>query len=82
MSGLIRILLIIFLIYLVLRFLGRLLAPMMMKKMVRDAQKRFEEQFQNPYYGKEKNTEPGKTYISKKRRPDGKIEDADFEEIE
>jgi len=83
MGGLFRILFYLLIIYLILRLLGRIFAPMMMRKMMRDAQKRFEEQFNNPYYGKgESETEPGKTYISKKTKTSGKVEDADFEELD
>lgn len=54
----------------------------MVKKMVEKAQKRFEEQFQNPYYRQEPpETEPGKTYIDKKQRG-GEVEDAEFEELD
>ncbi|NPA42830.1 MAG: hypothetical protein GXO27_02220 [Chlorobi bacterium] len=83
MGTLLRILLVILIIYWLLKLLGRFLGPYMMRKMVRDAQKRFEEQFRNPYYRDEQDkTEPGKTYISRGKGNRGKVEDADFEEID
>ncbi len=75
-----RLILIILIIYLFVRLVSRILAPFMIKKMVDKAQRHFEEQFQNPYYKDEK-TEPGKTYIDKKKSA-RKVEDADFEELE
>jgi len=77
-----RFILYIIIIYLVLRILGRILAPLWINAMVRKAQKRFDEQFNNPYYRKPEDTEPGKTYITRKNPPSKHIEDADFEEID
>ncbi|NPA45784.1 MAG: hypothetical protein GXO24_01050 [Chlorobi bacterium] len=78
----IRILLYIIIIYLVFRLIGRILAPIWIHSMMKKAQKRFEEQFNNPYYGQKEKTEPGKTYITRKKPPHDNIEDADFEEID
>jgi len=85
--GLLRIILIILVVYYVFKFILRLLAPIMAKKMMEKASKNFEDQFNNPYYKKQPETKEGETYIEKKPREkqnniNNKGEYVDYEEID
>jgi hypothetical protein len=85
--GFIKTLIIIIVVYYVFKFIMRLLAPLMAKKMMEKAAKNFEQQFNNPYYKKHPETKEGETYIEKKpheRSPqkNNEGEYVDYEEID
>ena len=85
--GFLRTIIIIIIVYHVFKFIMRLLAPIMAKKMMEKASENFEKQFNNPYY-KERKTKEGEVYIDKKpkenRTPSNNDEGefVDFEEVD
>ena len=83
--ALIKILLIIFFIYYVLKFFGRLFGPLLMKKAVSKMQQKAEEHFGN--YQKKPEVREGETVIDKKPNNTQKTSDdvgdyVEFEEID
>lgn len=83
--GLIKTILIIFFIYYAFKFLARLFAPFLMKKMADKLRKKAEQRFGNQK--KEHTIKEGETIIDKKPRKANKTNDSvgdyvDFEEIE
>ena len=85
--GVLRIIIIIILVYYVFKFIMRLLAPFMARKMMEKAAENFEKQFNNPYYKRDKVKE-GETYIEKKPQEDSYLPDdgegefTDYEEVD
>ncbi len=63
--GFLRIILYFLIFYYVAKFVMRLLAPIMAKKMMDKAAQNFEKQFNNPYYKENKKVKEGETIIEK-----------------
>ncbi len=88
--GLLKTIAFIIIFYYAFKFIMRLLAPRLAKKMMEKAAKNFEEQFNNPYYREEQpDRKKGETYIEKKPvdKPKTKTKNkegdyVDFEEID
>ena len=86
--GFLRTILIFIVIYYIFKFVMRLAAPHLAKKMMEKAAGNFEEQFNNPYYKKKPETKEGETYIEKRatdKNPKPKKDEGeyvDFEEID
>ena len=79
-----RTLVIILLTYLLLKYLGRILAPILLKRFTNKMQERFQRQYQNPQNPPQ---EEGKvtlerTNISTKKKSDDVGDYVDFEEVE
>ena len=82
--GFLRTILIIMLIYYGIKFLGRLLAPVLLKRFAKKMQDRFQQQYQDPQNPPQ---EEGKvtleeTNTSKKTKSDDVGDYVDFEEVE
>jgi len=79
---------IIFLTYLFLKYLGRILAPFLLKRFATKMQDRFGQQFnhqnhnQKPHKEQEGNVTLEKTKSSKKTKSDNLGDYVDFEEVE
>ncbi len=90
MLGFLKTILIIYVVYYIFKFVMRLAAPHLAKKMMEKAAGNFNEQFNNPYYKEKPQTKEGETYIEKqptnptKVKPTKKDEGeyVDFEEID
>ncbi len=86
--GFLRTIIIIIIVYYVFKFIMRLLAPIMAKKMMEKATENFEKHFNNPYYKERPQTKEGETYIEKKpkenlsRSKNDEGEFVDFEEVD
>ena len=86
--GLLRTIIIIIIVYYVFKFIMRLLAPIMARKMMEKASENFEKQFNNPYYKERPKTKEGEIYIEKKPNEQKKSsnndegEFVDFEEVD
>lgn len=79
---------IIFLTYLLFKYLGRILAPILLKRFANKMQDRFQQKFNQKYhYTQKKPHEEGKVTIEKikdseKEKPNNVGEYVDFEEVE
>jgi len=83
-----KIILFIIIIYFIFTYVMRLAAPYIAKSMMDKAAKKFEDQFNNPYYKEKPTTKEGETYIEKlpneqkpKKNQEGG-EYVDFEEVD
>jgi hypothetical protein len=78
-----RTILIIILTYYGIKFLGRLLAPVLLKRFAKKMQDRFQQQYQNPQNPpqKEGKVTLEKTNTSKKTKSDDVGDYVDFEEV-
>ena len=76
-----RTILIIMLIYYGIKFLGRLLAPVLLKRFAKKMQDRFQQQYQNPPQEEGKVTLE-KTNTSTKTKSDDVGDYVDFEEVD
>ncbi len=85
--GLLRTIIIIILVYYIIKFVMRLLGPLMARKIMEKAAENFENQFNNPYY-KKSNVKEGETFIEKKPEEDTHLTDdnegefVDYEEVD
>ena len=84
MGPFLKTILIIMLIYYGIKFFGRLLAPVLLQRVVNKMQERFQQQYQNP---QNPSQEEGKvtlkkTNISTKTKSDDVGDYVDFEEVE
>ena len=82
--GFLRTILIIMLIYYGIKFLGRLLAPVLLKRFAKKMQDRFQQQYQDPQNPPQ---EEGKVTLEKTKhstqtKSDGVGDYVDFEEVE
>ena len=82
--GFLRTILIIMLIYYGIKFLGRLLAPVLLKRFAKKMQDRFQQQYQNPENPpqEEGKVTLEKTNTSTKTKLDDVGDYVDFEEVE
>ncbi len=87
--GFLKIILYFLIFYYVAKFVMRLLAPMMAKKMMDKAAQNFEKQFNNPYYKEKPTVKEGETVIEKtgenptsKKGSEEGGEYVDYEEID
>ena len=86
--GFLKTLLIIYAVYYIFKYIMRLAAPHIAKKMMDKAAENFESQFNNPYYKEEPVTKEGETYIEKRpkdSKPNTKRDEGeyvDYEEID
>ncbi len=86
--GFLKIILYFLIFYYVAKFVMRLLAPIMARKMMDKAAENFEKQFNNPYYKEKPKVKEGETVIEKtgdnttnqKTSEDGEY--VDYEEID
>jgi len=86
--GFLKTILIFIIIYYIFKFVMRLAAPYLAKKMMEKAAGNFENQFNNPYYKEKPQTKEGETYIEKKpadtqpKNKGNEGEYVDYEEID
>ena len=88
--GFLRTILIIMLIYYGIKFLGRLLAPVLLKRFAKKMQDRFQQQYQDPQKYQDPQNPPQeegkvtleKTNTSTKTKSDDVGDYVDFEEVE
>jgi len=86
--GFLRLILYFLIFYWVAKFIMRLLAPIMAKKMMDKAAQNFEKQFNNPYYKEKPKVKEGETVIEKtgetpsrpKKADEGEY--VDYEEVD